>query len=122
MSHLAMVDFTFRRVQNPRMLHSGGVVAPGSYTRTRRNTPISPGLLARMRFTAGTMAANCRLADKCLPTGMSRAALGQVVPGKPGKVYVECTADEAARRLRTARECAIRQLSTKGGIFSKIPA
>ena len=122
MTYLSIVDFTSKRVVNPRMLQPGGVVMPGSYTRTRRNTPVSPGLLQRMKFTAGTMAANCRIADKCLPAGMNRAAIGQPVPGKPGKVYVECTSEEAARRLRNARECAIRQLSTKGGIYSKIVA
>jgi len=112
--------FTRRVVFNPRMLRPGGVVSPGSYTRRAKNVPVSPGLIARNEFTARIMVEQCRLADKCAPQGMPWL-VGQPVPGKPGKVYVSCTVEEAARRLQAARECARKALATKGGVYSRIP-
>jgi len=121
MPHLTLIDFTLRRVFNPRMLQPGGVVAPGSYTRTRRNTPLSPGLLDRMEFTARTMREKCAKKDKCLPARLTPKAVGQPVPGKPGYVYVECTEEERRKRLEDARKCAIDNISTRGGIYTRIP-
>jgi len=115
--YLTPQDFTQKVVHNPRMLHPGGTVGPGKYTRTRHNTPTSPGLLARMKETAKIMIANCRLNDKCKPKHMPDRVIGQPVPGQPGKVYVDCTDEERARRLQNARQCAINNLATKGGIY-----
>jgi len=110
--------FTRRVVFNPRMLKPGGAIGPGSYTRRAKNVVVSPGLIARNEFTARAMVENCSLPDKCVPKGMDHL-VGQPVPGKPGKVYTACTDEERARRLQAARECAIRTLSTKGGIYGK---
>ena len=113
--------FTRRVVFNPRMLKPGGAVGPGSYTRRAKNVVVSPGLIARNEFTARAMVENCSLKDKCVPKGMEHLA-GQPVPGKPGKVYVECTDEERARRLQAARECARKVLSSKGGIYGRARA
>lgn len=115
--YLTPADYTQKTVSNPLMLQPGGTVASGRYQRTRKNTPISGGLLARMKETAAIMVANCRLNDKCKPRRLTSAVIGQPVPGKPGKVYVDCTDDERVRRLQNARQCAINSLSTKGGIY-----
>lgn len=115
--HLTIADHTEKSVRNPRMLHPGGSVGPGSYTRSRHNTPTSGGLLTRMKETSRIMTANCRLNDKCRPANLSPKVVGQPVPGNPGKVYVECTDDERVRRLQNARQCAITNLATKGGIY-----
>jgi len=112
--------WTRRVVFNPRMLHPGGTIAPGSYSRRNKNVVTSPGLVARNEFTARVMAEECKLADKCAPQDKPWLA-GQPVPGSPGKTYVKCTAEEAARRLQAARECARKVLSTKGGVYSSIP-
>jgi len=112
--------WTRRVVFNPRMLKPGGEIGPGSYTRRNKNVVVSPGLIARNEFTARAMIENCRLADKCAPRGMDHL-IGQPVPGKPGKVYVACTDEERARRLQAARECARKVLSTKGGVYSRVP-
>jgi hypothetical protein len=100
------------------MLLKGGSVGPGSYERRNKNVVMSGGLKARNAFTAEIMRANCSLRDKCLPNTMNRGALGAPVPGSPGKIYTDCTDEEAARRLMDARECASRNLATKGGIYS----
>ena len=105
-------------VGNPRMLLKGGGVGSGTYERRNKNVVTSGGLMARNAFAAEVMRANCSLRDKCMPGNMSRSALGAPVPGSPGKVYTECTDEEAARRLMDARECASRNLATKGGIYS----
>jgi len=110
--------WTRRVVFNPRMLKPGGAVGPGSYTRRNKNVVVSPGLIKRNEYTARAMIENCSLPDKCVPKGRDDLA-GQPVPGKPGKVYVTCTDEERARRLQQARECAIRVLSTKGGIYGR---
>ncbi len=120
--YLSAEDFTSKKVNNPRMLKAGGIVGPGSYTRTRKNTVESPGLLARMAFTARTMATECSLPDACIPSkyvtaGVEDRMVGRPVPGSPGKVYVKCDDAEAARRLADARACAISNLSTKGGAY-----
>ena len=122
MSYLSAEDFTSKKVNNPRMLKAGGIVGPGSYTRTRKNTVESPGLLARMAYTARTMATNCSLPDACIPSkfviaGVEDKMVGQPVPGSPGKMYVKCDEAESARRLANARACAISNLSTKGGLY-----
>jgi hypothetical protein len=122
MSYLSAEDFTSKKVNNPRMLKAGGIVGPGSYTRTRKNTVESPGLLARMAYTARTMATNCSLPDACIPSkfviaGVEDRMVGQPVPGSPGKTYVKCDEAESARRLANARACAVSNLSTKGGVY-----
>lgn len=132
MAHLSLEDFTSKKVQTSRMLKKGGVVGPGSYTRTRKNTPVSPNLLARMDYTARAMPQNCSEADVCVPTkfvqaGVADRLVGTPVPGKPGKVYTQCDETERARRLAGARACAINTLSTKGGIYgvsggARVPA
>jgi len=115
--YLSPIDFTQKVVYNPRMMHKGGAVYPGKYIRTRHNTPTSPGLLARMDFVAQNVRATCRLNDKCLPRGMSRSAIGQPVPGQPGKVYIDCTDEERVARLSRNLDCVKPILSTKGGIY-----
>jgi hypothetical protein len=100
------------------MLLKGGDVGPGSYERRNKNVVMSAGLRARNSFTSEVMRANCSLRDKCLPNSMGRGALGAPVPGSPGKIYTDCTDEEASRRLMDARECASRNLATKGGIYS----
>lgn len=119
MVHLVLADFTRRTVTNPLMLQKGGGTAMGKYSRRAKNIVASPGLIARNKWTATNMRANCSLRDKCLPRGMSAAAVGQPVPGAPGKVYVECTEEERARRLDEARACAMRILSTKRAVYSR---
>ena len=100
------------------MLQPDGSVAMGKYTRRAKNIVSSPGLLARMKWTATNMRANCSLADKCVPLGMTDMAIGQPVPGTPGKRYVACAADERARRLEAALNCARSTLTTKGGVYA----
>ena len=114
---LSKIDFTQRVVDNPRQLHKGGEVYAGSYTRTRHNVVSSSGLLDRMDYVAKEVRAACRLGDKCLPSGMSRGAVGRPVPGSPGKTFTECTADEAIRRLTANLGCVTPILSTSGGIY-----
>ena len=119
MAYLELADFTQKTVVNSRMLQPGGGVAMGKYTRRAKNIVSSPGLKARMKWTAENMRANCALPDKCLPRGMSDAAIGMPVPGAPGKKYVACDDAERERRLTAARECAIRTLATRGGTYSR---
>ena len=115
---LTPASWAYRSVGNPRMLHPGGEVGPGTYVRRNKNLVTSAGLIARNEFTAAVMPARCGERDKCLPRNMTEAAVGAPVSGSPGKTYRRCTDEEAASRLRAARECAIRELSTKGGIYS----
>jgi hypothetical protein len=122
MAHLSLEDFTSKKVQSSKMLKKGGVVGPGSYTRTRKNMPVSPNLLARMDFTARAMPQACSQADACVPSkfvqaGVADKLIGKPVPGAPGKTYVACDDTERARRLAAARACAINTLSTKGGVY-----
>lgn len=114
---LSKIDFTQRVVHNPRMVHKGGDVYAGDYSRTRWNVVTSTGLLDRNDYVAKEVRAACRLGDKCLPSGMSRGAVGRPVPGSPGKTYTECTADEAIRRLTANLGCVTPILSTSGGIY-----
>jgi hypothetical protein len=119
MAHLVLASFTQKTVVNPRMLRSGGGVALGQYTRRAKNIVSSPGLISRNEWTATNMRANCSVRDKCLPSGMKDTAVGQPVPGEPGKVYARCTVAEASKRLDDARTCAMRTLATKGGVYSR---
>lgn len=116
---LDLIDFTMEVVTNPKMLQPGGGVALGRYTRTRRNTVVSPGLKARNDWTAKNMRENCSLSDACIPEGMSSSAVGQPVPGQMGKLYVNCTDAERSTRITDARTCAMSTLSTKGGIYGR---
>ena len=116
---LTMVDFTQTVVNNPRGMMPGGVVGSIRYTRTRKNVVISGGLIARNEYVAREVSRACRLTDKCLPSMMSKAAIGRPVPGSPGKTYTECTADEAVRRLTANLGCVTPILSTSGGIYGK---
>lgn len=116
---LEMVDFTQTVVSNPRGMKPGGAVGPIRYTRSRKNVIVSGGLKARNEMVAREVSRACSLADACLPTGMNPAAVGRPVPGKPGKVYTSCTADEAVRRLTTNLGCVTPILSTSGGIYGK---
>ena len=118
MSYLTLADFSRRSVTSSMMLQKGGGVGPGKYDRRAKNIISSPGLLARMDWTAANMKANCGLADKCVPTGMTDMAVGQPVPGAVGKRYVACTTDERARRLDAALTCARTTLATKGGVYA----
>lgn len=110
--------WAYKTVSSSRMLQKGGTVGSGTYIRRNKNVVTAGGLMARNSFAAEVMRANCSLRDTCLPSSLSRGALGAPVPGKVGKVYTECTDEEAARRLMDARECASRNLATKGGIYS----
>lgn len=116
---LEMVDFTKTVVSNPLMMGPGGIIAPGRYTRTRKNVRVSAGLIARNDYVAREVSRACRLGDKCLPRGMNRAAIGRPVPGQPGKTYTECTPDEAMRRLTANLGCVTPVLATAGGIYGK---
>ena len=118
MSYLTLADFSRRSVTSSMMLQKGGGVGPGRYDRRAKNIISSPGLLARMDWTAANMRANCGLADKCVPTGMTTAAVGQPVPGAPSKRYVACDGAERARRLDAALSCARGVLATKGGVYA----
>jgi len=117
--HLDRVDFTQMVVDSSLMMGPGGTVGPGSYTRTRHNVRISPGLIARNNYVAREVARACSLTDKCLPRTMNTAAIGRPVPGKPGKTFVACTPDEAVRRLTANLGCVTPILSTEGGIYGK---
>ena len=119
MRYLVLADFTQKSVANSRMLQRGGGVALGRYTRRAKNIVTSPVLRARMNWTATNMREECGLVDKCLPRGFDRRAIGQPVPGKFGKTYVDCTDEQRTTRLNNARECAIRTLATKGGIYGR---
>ena len=116
--YLELADFTQKSVVSSSMLQPGGGVAMGKYVRRAKNIVSSPGLLSRMKWTASNMRANCSLGDKCVPLGMTDMAIGQPVPGTPGKRYVACDAGERARRLDAALTCAKGVLSTKGGVYA----
>lgn len=104
MVYLTKADFSRRPVTSSRMLGPGGVVGTGTYTRRAKNIISSPRLIARMKEAAKQMQA-CKLNDACVPMG--RADLvGKPVPGKPGKVYVDCTEEERTRRLENTVACA----------------
>jgi len=81
MAFLTLVDFTQIPVTNPKMLQKGGGVAQGRYTRRAKNIVVSPGLIARNEWAAENMRESCSLGDKCIPTGINTAAVGQPVPG-----------------------------------------
>ena len=117
MAYLTLVDFTQIPVTNSKMLQKGGGVAQGRYTRRAKNIVVSPGLIARNEWAAEHMRESCSLDNKCIPTGMNSAAVGQPVPGSPGKLYTNCTDAERATRLENARTCAKSTLATKGGIY-----
>ena len=116
--YLELADFTQKSVVSSAMLQPDGSVAMGKYTRRAKNIVSSPGLIARMKWTAANMRANCSLSDKCVPTGMTDMAVGQPVPGAPSKRYVACTSDERVRRLTSALACAKTTLATKGGVYA----
>lgn len=118
MAYLTLQSLGRREVVSSRMLKPGGTVGSGSYSRRIKNIITSPGLMRRMDFAASVMTANCRLTDACAPEGKD-ALIGKPVPGKPGKMYTRCTVEEAATRLRNARECGKRNLATKGGIYGR---
>ncbi len=116
MAYLTLQSLGRREVTTSRMLKPGGAVGSGQYTRRIKNIVTSPVLLRRMDFAAAVMTANCRLTDACAPEG-KEALVGKPVSGKPGKMYTRCSVEEASNRLRAARECAKRNLATKGGIY-----
>ncbi|GAH96392.1 unnamed protein product, partial [marine sediment metagenome] len=86
--------------------------------RRAKNIISSPGLLARMDWTAANMKANCGLADKCVPTGMTDMAIGQPVPGAVGKRYVACTTEEIKSEGKSGITYSdvVRWLAVKAGI------
>ena len=116
--YLELADFTQKSVVSSAMLQPDGSVAMGKYTRRAKNIVSSPGLLSRMKWTAANMRANCGLTDKCVPTGMTDLAIGNPVPGSPGKRYVACTPEERVRRLTSALACAKSTLATRGGVYA----
>jgi len=120
MVYLTLPDIAQKSVSNPRMLQKGGGTASGRYLRRVKNIVSSAGLLRRMDWTAVNMRANCSLTDKCLPAGMTSAAVGQPVPGgRAGVLYTNCTGEERDRRLDDAYACAKRTLATRGGVYSR---
>jgi len=106
MAYLQKADFTQKVVVSSRGLQPGGTVGPISYTRTRRNMISSPGLLRRMSEAGSAMKMNCSLADHCTT---DPKLIGKYAPD--GKPYKMCKPEEAAARLKAARECAIKTLS-----------
>ena len=105
--YLVKADFTQKSVVSSRGLMAGGEVGPITYTRSRRNMITSPGLLRRMATAGAAMKANCSLADHC--TTDPRRAGKMSSDGKPIRL---CDPAEASARLRAARECASRTLSS----------
>lgn len=114
---LSLIDFTRTVVTNSRMLKKGGRIGLGRFDRTRKNVILSPNLIAHQEWVAEHVSKECSLNDTCIPKNMSSAAIGQPVPGSPGKLYVNCTDEERSTRMQNARDCSTRILSTKGGIY-----
>ena len=104
MVYLTKADFAQKVVTSSRILGPGGKVGTGTYTRRGKNVVSSPRLIARMKEAARQMDA-CKLNDACVPLGKPEL-VGRPVPGKPGKVYVDCTDEERVRRLENAVACA----------------
>lgn len=104
MAYLTKADFTEKAVSSSRMLRPGGVVAPGAYVRRRKNLISSARLLERMKEASTAMQA-CKLDDACVPRNRPDL-VGKPVPGKPGRVYRECTDEERIRRLENTVACA----------------
>ena len=111
MVYLVKQDFVLKPVLNPYMLHKGGVVKPGTYTRRAKNIISSPVLRRRMEQAAELMIANCSLPDACTTNPDN---VGKVRVTKRGvrKVMRLCTPEEVQERIRRARECAATTLAT----------
>lgn len=103
--YLVPANFTEKTVNSSAMLQVGGTVAPGVYTRTRRNMLTSPNLIRRLNAVGPAMKANCSQPDACT---RNPALVGKM--NAKGKVYRLCDPAEAASRLTGARECAMRTL------------
>uniref|UniRef100_A0A6M3IJ77 Uncharacterized protein n=1 Tax=viral metagenome TaxID=1070528 RepID=A0A6M3IJ77_9ZZZZ len=108
MVYLTKVDFTSKSVTTISLMGPGGVSAPGTYTRSRKNLLSSPKLLRRIAGVASAMADACSLGDHC--TNNSKM-IGKMAAD--GKAFKMCTREEADSRKRAAVECARRVLPTK---------
>jgi len=104
MAYLTLASHTEKSVVSSRMLKPGGGVGVGVYTRARKNTISSPGLLRRMAEAAAQMQA-CRLPDACTT---NPKLVGTMRNGKEVRL---CSPEEAANRLEAARACAQAALS-----------
>jgi len=111
---LVKQDFTQKTVLNPYMLHKGGVVKPGTYTRRAKNIISSPILRRRMEQAAELMIENCSLPDACT-TNPDRVGKVRVTKRGVRKVMRLCTPEEIQERIRNARECAARVLAVPVG-------
>ena len=114
MVYLIRQDFTQRVVVNPFMLHKGGVVKPGTYSRRAKNIISSPILRRRMEQAAELMIENCSLPDACT-TNPDRVGKVRVTKRGVRKVMRLCTPEEIQERIRNARECAARVLAVPVG-------
>lgn len=103
--YLVPANFTEKTVNSSAMLQVGGGVAPGVYTRTRRNMLTSPNLIRRLNAAGAAMKAQCSQPDACT---RNTKLVGKT--NAKGKVYRMCDSAEAAARLTGARECAMRTL------------
>ena len=107
-NYLTKVDFTRRPVTTISLMGPGGVSAPGTYERSRKNMLSSPVLLRRIAGTSAAMKDACSLGDHC--TNNPKLVGKRASDGRP---YKSCTRDEADGRKRAAVECAKRVLGQK---------
>jgi len=71
--YLVPANFTEKTVNSSAMLQVGGGVAPGVYTRTRRNMLTSPNLIRRLNAAGAAMKAQCSQPDACTSRSGSTA-------------------------------------------------
>lgn len=106
--YLTRVDFTMRPVSTISLMGPGGVSAPGTYTRTRRNMLQSPKLLRRIAGAGAAMKESCSLSDHCTSNSKLVGKLSS-----DGKPYKSCTRAEADSRKKAAVSCATTVLGQK---------
>lgn len=112
MSFLRKEDALRRTVTSRRMLHAGGAVSPGSYSRRAKNIISSAALIFRITKEVPANMSACALADHCVPEGKPQLA-GQMSPD--GKPYVPCGPEQRVQRIQNAWTCAKQNLGRTGG-------
>ena len=119
MGFLRKEDALRRTVTSRRMLHTGGAVSPGSYSRRAKNIISSAALIFRITKEVPAAMAACALNDHCVPEAKPQLQ-GTVAPD--GKPYVQCGPEQRTARLQQAYTCAKQNLGRTGGaVRARVP-
>lgn len=111
MGFLRPEDALRRTISSRRMLHAGGAVSPGTYSRRSKNIIRSARLIERITKEVPENMQACALTDHCVPENKPQL-VGTLSPS--GKPYVQCSVDERIKRMETNWGCAKKNMGKTG--------